>query len=851
METTSNNQPGLPRSGSTRVLVWTIALLAMVFVTPMLASVPAWTAPISSSTTITTAAYDPDAANAPFPDLAVTVSQTKDLIAQGITLSWTGGRQSQIPTNQTGGQNFLQIAQCWGDEPGSNGTRPDRTTCQYGGFNMAGATRWWNRSSAEELLIPDEDLPYTVFGSGPNPTMTEIPFHSTTGDVVASVDNGVRVNTTVDVNNNEFFTRNTTNEVTWAGSGTDGTGSISFELQTAQEAPGLGCGTPVTKPDQSVVGASCWLVIIPRGSSDPFTSQITRSGLFQETWKHHLAIRLEFKPLGLRCAIGAAERQLSGSELVSQAVGQWQPSLCNSSNGMVFSMVTGPESDALKAATSAASSPLALTTRALTVEDDDPDPLTYAPIAVTGVSIGFSIDRYYGSNEVPPNVAARERHAFDSLKLTPRLLAKLLTASYQAALPNGSDKSHLGDNPRNLSYDPDFLAVNDPEWTYMMLNGVGLSDALVPLGRSDTARLVWDYIMADVNARAFMNGTPDPWGMTVNPYYSTNAAINPTGEALVIPAQDFPKADPVEFAGTANLNYADVVNLITWRPYTSSLDQVGYLVLRGDPQALGNFLTTTTPPKYERAARDLVGLQRVIGLTSTAAAARYQIVQASLLNPAGVFVAPTTQSLSAAAQAMVPDPNQEQVVGFDPESESARKATNAYPLTVPIYAATNPETDDLDVRADYAAFIEYAVTDGQQMGTDDGMLPPGYAPISSQWQSQALAAARTIKNGPPTEPTSTPTPTAEPTSTPTTVSTSPQPAVTSPVLESVEFPFEETPEIVLDPSATGVAAPDLFSGKTAADPEMGVMSAVVPTAGVAGLLATVCLPLVSRIRRLP
>ncbi len=60
-------------------------------------------------------------------------------------MSWTGGKKSQVPNQQTGGENFLQVAQCWGDEAGSNGTRPDRTTCQYGGFNLPGATRYSNR----------------------------------------------------------------------------------------------------------------------------------------------------------------------------------------------------------------------------------------------------------------------------------------------------------------------------------------------------------------------------------------------------------------------------------------------------------------------------------------------------------------------------------------------------------------------------------------------------------------------------------------------------------------------------------------------------------------------------------
>jgi PBP superfamily domain len=62
-----------------------------------------------------------------FSGLTVTVSQTKNLINQAITVSWTGGHPT-LPSGGDFGVNYLQIMQCWGDDP--NG--PDRTQCQYG-----------------------------------------------------------------------------------------------------------------------------------------------------------------------------------------------------------------------------------------------------------------------------------------------------------------------------------------------------------------------------------------------------------------------------------------------------------------------------------------------------------------------------------------------------------------------------------------------------------------------------------------------------------------------------------------------------------------------------------------------
>src|SRR5262249_16020002 len=68
----------------------------------------------------------------PFKDLRVTVSQTKNLINQVVKVSWIG---ATLTTPLTGFDiNYLQIMQCWGDDPG-----PDRTQCQLGGLSHTSA----------------------------------------------------------------------------------------------------------------------------------------------------------------------------------------------------------------------------------------------------------------------------------------------------------------------------------------------------------------------------------------------------------------------------------------------------------------------------------------------------------------------------------------------------------------------------------------------------------------------------------------------------------------------------------------------------------------------------------------
>jgi hypothetical protein len=791
-----------------------------------------------SEVTVKASDYDADSANAPFPKLAVTVSQTEDLQAQGIQVSWTGGKRSVVPSSGGGGENFLQIMQCWGDDPTSP-HKPDRTTCQYGGYLTAGATRDNYRS---EGSVNPADEKYTAPSASPLiPTYTSIPFRSATGVTVASVVDNKRVD--VDVNTNQFFTRLTTNEVSWAGSTGDGIGSAKFEVQTASQSPGLGCGAPVTTAG-TVTGQSCWLVIIPRGTDDVGETSINTSGLFWDTWKHHVAVKLSFKPLGSRCTIGAAERQLAGSELASIAVNSWQPTLCRQDKGAVYTVIKLPEPDALSAANGTVAQPLALTSRPLNTDSDVRDHLQYAPIALTGLAVTFAIDRAPSTGPTVPQAEKdKDRLPLESLKLTPRLVAKLLTNSYLDSLPVYADKTHVnytsaedpGHNATNLTRDPDFLAVNDKAWSYQAFSSASLADLLTPQGRSDGAWALWTYVLSDQDAVDFLAGKPDPWGMIVNPWIATDPEVNKLGVGFDLPTDTFPKADPIELPGTPG--GAGPVNLVTWRPYTIDYDTSAYLTLRGDGQLLGAWDFNSIPPKWGKEPRRIVGLQSVLGLSDTASAGKYQVVTASLRNPAGAFVAPTTESLTAAAAAMTPSATQSQVLSFDPKSSNAKAATNAYPLAMPVYAATNPAQPDAALRRDYATFITYAVTDGQVPGTDFGELPVGYAPIPEAWKTQALAAATAIATGPVPAPG-------------TNLQTLPQqPTPSSTTSTAQTGTTVSAPQTTANPEATGEISGKLAGAITPDDPNAGALGAVVPVAFLVIIAVAILARFLSRRRR--
>ena len=797
------------RSGVSGVVVGVLAWAAL---TGAGVAVPAERAAAagSSAVTITAQDQDPDYLNAPFPELAVTVSQTDDLVQQGIKVTWTGARQSVPGSSSNGGKDFLQIFQCWGDDP-ANGDRPDRTTCQYGGAGSYGATRDSSRRY-EYNAIPEQDQQYSAARANDfEAAYTSIPFRARNGVVVTSLKDGptgARVrDTTVDVNNNQFFNVNSTNEVAWAGSGDDGSGSISFEVQTTMQSPGLGCGDPV-EVDGKVRGASCWLVILPRGSADNGSTSINQSGLFWESWQHALAVRMGFAPVGARCPVGAAERQIAGSEVASLAVQSWQPIVCRQSGGAVFSHLTNAESDALAAASSSHDAPLALTT----YPQEEASDLVYAPVALSGVVISFSVDRNPNPfKTLPEEMDGKARLPFDEIKLTPRLLAKLLTNSYWGSLPPEVDRSHLDpDNPENLTMDKEFLAVNSPEWGYQLLITPALADVLMPQGRSDAARAVWAYIMADPEAAAFMAGEADPNGMTVNPWYSTVASKNPSGTAFDPVRDNFPKADPAEITYPSQ----DPINVVTWRSYVNDLDSSAYLTLRGDGQVIGDWDPNSTPPKYRKMGRSVPGFQRVLGVSDAAAANRYEVRVASLRNSAGEFVQPTTSALLAAAAAMQPV-GSTGVVRYDGATAAAKAAPTAYPLAVPVYAAASPSKLSGELRTDYADFIRYAVSAGQVPGVSLRELPAGYAPLPASWVAQATAAAKTLEAGAP--------------------SPSPSPAPSSSGGSGFGSPGDSGQSEAPQPEATGDPARSLSSSSTPADPDLAPSSAILPVSLLAGL----------------
>lgn len=710
----------------------------------------------------------------PFADLEITVNQTSNLANQAVSITWTGGRPTIEGPGRFAG-NYLQIMQCWGDDdgsvPGNPGPPPEQCAqgaiggvfggipggLYPGGFSIS---RVINRTD-----WPNYDPAVGVADS--RTTNVWMPFRSVDGTVI-DVHADPNFNPSVQGGNywlNPYFNVVTSNEIAGAATTGDGTGSELFAVETGVESSGLGCGQQV----EPVAGGGfrepkCWLVIVPRGTPSeenvgtPFESSadqfgVVTSPLSPAAWQHRISIPLTFNPVDSLCSISDADRRLTGSELFVSALANWQPSLCASGERPPY--VFGTVSDALaRQQLVSGSSDMVVTPRAVNPDEVRPDnPVVYAPMSLSGLVIGFNIER----NPRPDAPDAAQDLAgvrVANINLTPRLVAKLLTQSYSSQVKILSDPGYdwLGTNPAHLGNDPDFVQFN-PEFAFLQIASArNFGGMLLQSLNSDAGRLVWQWLLADPEAKAWLDGTPDPWGMKVNPVYATSGAVNPSGFAFADPPPDtFPKSDsycyqaPPQGLGAAVVPPA--LCATDWLPYTQSMGEAARLTrAASDGARVVNDTFALTPDQvWKRDLPQFIGRRAILALTDSASAARYGLQTASLSRAGDNgaerrFVAPDEAGLLAGVGGMRPG-----LVPAVLDADPTVTRPDGYPLTAITYGAIQPLALDAEARDDYAALVDYAVGPGQVPGVNLGQLPPGYAPLPENLRSQAREAAREIR----------------------------------------------------------------------------------------------------------
>lgn len=805
-----------------------------------------------------------------FSGVEFTISQTRNLVNQAITVTWTGARPT--PRNRQLGMDYFQVMQCWGnpDAPSDPDGLTARQTCLFGAEleppNPSNNGSISLNANRRRIQAVPPALPRDSAETFPEDAYI-VPFRSVNGEHTpsggavdpypqvedASIPGLIREATDREVLA-PFFDQFSTNEVPFAITAADGTGRVNFEVQNATRAPHLGCGQEYTDTSgRHQRSRPCYLVIVPRGSHDAYTgtevvpditgAAVNGSPFAPAIWRNRIVVPLQFEPVGGFCPLGRAERRTAGTELIAEAVTSWQPALC-AGNGPVFGYATTGDAEAGRQVLSASGGAPGMVFSSDPIRTGPGDPkLVPAPAAISSVIIGFNIDaRITTVVSVPPDVDARRGVALSEINLTPRLVAKLLTQSYSRDVPTtGQDPPYLAGNPNTIRDDPEFRALNPLFEFWDPQRSASPNGLMVAVGSSAAAREVWRWILADDEARSWLRGKPDENGMKVNPNYS----VLFTGD----PPDFFPKADPSCVLAPPE-NAPVRVCTLDYRPYQNTLNAAAYYTLRADERARSTFFPPNQPPgplaQFERIPPKPPGLRWSWGITDAASASRYGLFAARLCKPIrgsdgklrpDDCRAPTDQAIRTAVSAMRPSsvPGVLQV-----DAARAWATRGAYPLSMVTYAVADA-TEAGPARRDYARFIRYAARTGQQPGTARGSLPAGYVPLPAQMRAQADRAASTLERGVPAgsgNPTS-PTP-GQPGGyvgpTPPAPAQSPVPSVSL------------SPAPSLSPGATASALPSAEPAATLAqgDPQ-GAIRFTLALVALVGLLAALGAPLLRRL----
>lgn len=561
---------------------------------------------------------------------------------------------------------------------------------------------------------------------------------------------------------------------TYGITGTDGRGETDFAVWTASENASLGCsptvdcalvavpivgvscdvwghelpagtvqstktGTPLTEAQLASADATCrrtgaYAPGSPRASET--TDQAVRGNLWwsESNWRNRITVPLHFAASGSICDVVSSEPPLEimGSVVANELTASWRPAFCTTDSLFTFTHVQ--QSDSLaRQLVNVGEIDAALTTAP--PADGYQRPLVQAPVAFGGFAIAFTIDD-------------AEHQRREELRLNARLVAKLLTSSYPAVPMVRDSHPSIGANPLNITLDPEFQALNPDLPQTSSLEAAAALQVF-----SASSDLVWaltSWINADPAARAWLDGEADPWGMTVNESYRD----------LVLPVDNWPLLDGFlapQWYIDQNACYANsptpFMQLIANPP--SNLSTV-LLNMQFASSAVATvcrydgYDPTTLPLRQQ--GRQTVGYRFVLGLVSLSAAERYNLRTAALqtgVDGGGTFVAPSTESLQAAAGLLAAD-DDARAWTFDYAALGTAEGASAYPGAMPIYAVLPTEGIEEAEASKLGKLLCYAAGRGQVPGRANGQLPAGYLPLSSAnglgaQQGYTLAAAAAVR----------------------------------------------------------------------------------------------------------
>lgn len=803
--------------------------------------------------------------------ITMTVSRTQDLRSrQPVEVTWAGahptGNASADTTSPAGVSDefpFL-LLQCRGIDstsvPAAQRIRPETCWTQTGPQERFSASR----STTFPAWRVDRYAPpsgRTVHVNDPSPlpegcdaydgvSVRRVPFTAVNGTTYtpdgAACTQLAPENLVVD---NASQPGNTT----WGITRPDGRGDAKFTIWTTQDNASLGCSDTVACSLVAVpvmgVGCDVSAAALPAGDrpsadqaaavakdcqsggsyspgesfngTNPALAVSGKLWWSESNWRNRITVPLTFSLADNVCDIvgGKDSTDLYGSELMTQAMIQWRPTFCLDASRTPFRHVQVGEPQAanlvnqgsVEAGLISAPPTFGFTRRVVN-----------APVAMTGFAIAYAIDDETGAR-------------YNRLKVNARLIAKLLTMSYPGQNFVKREYEALSQNPLDISLDPEFRALN-PSIKRGVANSVAASTILSLSSDSNVVRALTTYLDADPEARAWLDGAPDPWGTKVNPSY----------RGISLPVQTWPQLDtfePKDYYATG-LNPCLQTSPVPYLPLIASptirLSNISFAMQFASSTSQVNCVEaapgSTVGLKLVAGGRQSPGFRFVIGVTSLGDAARYALDTAALQTRASaqaldsaftdgsgrIFVEPNEAGLRAAAQQLSADDASGTWQLPMRKILTDGSADGAYPGAMVVYAAIPTRgLPTADAKA-YAELVSWMSTTGQTPGTTNGTLPDGYLPLTdtnglgdlATYAGLAAVAVADQKGSVPSvlmKPASTPVTAtaaiAAPTQTP---AATPAPKLTPTSLPTVATPpanpgFPASPLVPAPPAA--VAAP--------------------------------------------
>jgi len=330
-----------------------------------------------------------------------------------------------------------------------------------------------------------------------------------------------------------YATSTVPGNTTYGVSDRNGNGAATFVVQSTESNASMGCSSSVkcSLVIIPIIGLSCDPAAaglpaadrpVPGPDADAAFALCSATGHYQagelassstnledlavagrlwwaaSNWRNRISVPLTFVVASTSCNVLNTNVPIAiyGSELMTEATAQWSPYFCLNPKLFKLQHVQTSEPEAKNLLATGGIEAAFVGDPPLTPY---PRPVVQAPVGVTGFSVSYVIDDKAG-------------HPYTKLRLSPRLLAKLLTESYPTGPGVAAGDTGIKNNPYDMGLDPEFQALNPGLPTFGPFDSNGAAMLLTLSGNSDVTWAITSYINSDPTARAWLNGTPDPWG---------------------------------------------------------------------------------------------------------------------------------------------------------------------------------------------------------------------------------------------------------------------------------------------------------------------------------------------------